>query len=125
MEEQDVYAAIGHDGFERLVAAFYRRVPTDSILGPMYRDRDMAAAEARMRGFLIYRFGGPQTYIEERGHPRLRMRHNPFVIDQAARESWMRLMSAALDEVSLPLPARQVLQTFFDSTATFLINRPA
>ncbi|HMF77715.1 MAG TPA: globin [Bryobacteraceae bacterium] len=124
MEEQDVYAAIGQDGFQRLVAAFYRQVPSDSILGPMYRGRDLAAAEARMRGFLIYRFGGPQTYIEERGHPRLRMRHNPFAIDQAARESWMRLMTAALDETNLPPAAREVLQGFFDSTATFLINRP-
>ena len=125
MEEQEVYAAVGQEGFERLVAAFYRRIPADSILGPMYVGRDMAAAEARLRGFLIYRFGGPQTYIEERGHPRLRMRHNPFVIDPAARESWIRLMRAALEESNLQPEARQVLETFFESTATFLINRPA
>jgi hemoglobin len=124
MEEHEVYAAVGQDGFERLVAAFYRQVPGDSILGPMYQGRDMAGAEARLRGFLIYRFGGPQTYIEERGHPRLRMRHNPFEVNQAARESWMKLMTAAMDEVNLPSAARQVLQNFFDSTATFLINRP-
>jgi hemoglobin len=124
MEEQDVYAAVGQDGFERLVAAFYRQIPTDSILGPMYQGRDMAAAEARMRGFLIYRFGGPQTYIEERGHPRLRMRHNPFAIDQAARLHWMKLMTTAMDEVKLPPEPRAVLENFFSSTATFLINRP-
>jgi hemoglobin len=124
MEEHEVYAAVGQDGFERLVAAFYRQVPGDSILGPMYQGRDLAAAEARLRGFLIYRFGGPQTYIEERGHPRLRMRHNPFEVNQAARESWMKLMTAAMDEVNLPPAAREVLRNFFDSTATFLINRP-
>jgi hemoglobin len=124
MEEHEVYAAVGPEGFQRLVAAFYREVPGDSILGPMYQGRDMAAAEARLRGFLIYRFGGPQTYIEERGHPRLRMRHNPFEVSQAARESWMKLMTAALNEVNLPAAAREVLQNFFDSTATFLINRP-
>jgi hemoglobin len=124
MEEHEVYAAVGPEGFQRLVAAFYRQVPGDSILGPMYQGRDMAAAEARLRGFLIYRFGGPQTYIEERGHPRLRMRHNPFEVSQAARESWMKLMTAALNEVNLPAAAREVLQNFFDSTATFLINRP-
>jgi hemoglobin len=124
MEEHEVYAAVGQDGFERLVAAFYRQVPADSVLGPMYQGRDLAAAEARLRGFLIYRFGGPQTYIEERGHPRLRMRHNPFVVNQAARESWMKLMTAAMDEVNLPTAAREVLQNFFDSTATFLVNRP-
>jgi hemoglobin len=124
MEENEVYAAVGAEGFEHLVAAFYRRVPADSILGPMYQGRDMAAAEARLRGFLIYRFGGPQTYIEERGHPRLRMRHNLFVIDQAARESWMKLMTAAMDEVNLPASAREVLQDFFNSTSTFLVNQP-
>jgi hemoglobin len=123
VEEQEIYAAIGQAGFERLVAAFYRQVPADSILGPMYAGRDMAAAEARLRGFLIYRFGGPPNYIEERGHPRLRMRHNPFAINQAASESWMRMMRAALDEANLPDDARVALQGFFESTATFLINR--
>jgi hemoglobin len=124
MEEHEVYAAVGPEGFQRLVAAFYRQIPADSILGPMYQGRDMAAAEGRLRGFLIYRFGGPQTYIEERGHPRLRMRHNPFAIDQAARESWMKLMTAAMDEVNLPAAAREVLQDFFNSTSTFLVNQP-
>jgi hemoglobin len=125
MEEHEIYAAIGQEGFERLVAAFYRQVPADRVLGPMYQGRDMDAAEARLRSFLIYRFGGPQAYIEERGHPRLRMRHNPFAIDQAARESWIKLMTAAMDEVNLPAAARTVLQNFFASTAAFLINRPA
>src|SRR6185437_113508 len=75
VEEHEVYAAIGDEGFERLIAAFYKQIPQDDILGPMYRGRDLAGAEERLRGFLIYRFGGPQTYIEKRGHPRLRMRH--------------------------------------------------
>ena len=123
MEEQEVYAAIGNEGFERLIAAFYRRIPTDDILGPMYRGRDLAAAEQRLRGFLIYRFGGPQTYT--RGHPRLRMRHVPFVIDQTARDRWMQLMRAALLEADLPSDAAGVLLQFLESTASAMINRLA
>jgi hemoglobin len=122
VEEHEVYGALGDDGFTRLIAAFYRQIPGDDILGPMYRGRDVAAAEKRLRDFLIYRFGGPQQYIEERGHPRLRMRHNPFAINQAARDRWMALMRNAFAEANLPDPAAQVLEAFFDSTATFLLN---
>ncbi len=124
MEEQEVYGAVGDEGFRRLVGAFYRRVPEDEVLGPMYLGRDLAAAEERLRGFLIYRFGGPQTYIEERGHPRLRMRHAPFAVNQSAREHWLALMKAALEEVALPVEAAAVLAGFFESTAEFLLNRP-
>ena len=123
MQEQDVYAAIGEDGFTRLVAAFYRRVPADNILGPMYPPDDLEGAEQRLRDFLIFRFGGPPRYIEDRGHPRLRMRHAPFEIGGAARDRWFTLMTAALDEVRLPAEADAVLRAFFSSTATFLINR--
>ena len=90
----------------------------------MYRGRDLAAAEERLRGFLIYRFGGPQTYLEERGHPRLRMRHAPFAVNEVAREHWLALMKTALKEADLPAEAAVVLAGFFDSTAEFLINRP-
>jgi hemoglobin len=123
VEEHEVFAAVGQDGFTRLIAAFYRQIPTDDILGPMYQGRDLAAAEKRLRDFLIYRFGGPQQYIEERGHPRLRMRHAPFTINQAARDRWMVLMTKALEEANLPEPAAQVLAVFLDSTATAMVNR--
>jgi hemoglobin len=118
-----VYRAIGEEGFTRLVAAFYRRVPNDSILGPMYPPDDFAGAEARLRDFLIFRFGGPTRYISERGHPRLRMRHAPFVIDQAGRNRWIELMEQSLAEVALPPAAAETLRRFFHSTATFMINR--
>ena len=125
MDESDVYSAIGEEGFGKLVAAFYRRVPGDEILGPMYaEDNDLAGAEQRLRDFLIFRFGGPPRYIEERGHPRLRMRHVRFAIDQAARDRWMELMGAALSEAGFPAEIEAGLRSFFDSTATFLINRP-
>jgi hemoglobin len=123
VEEQEVYAALGDEGFERLIAAFYRQVPNDDILGPMYSGRDLAAAELRLRGFLIYRFGGPQTYIEARGHPRLRMRHAPFSIDEKARDRWLQLMRAALLEAAIPAAPAQVLLQFFESTASALVNR--
>ena len=125
MDEGDIYSVIGEEGFEKLVAAFYRRVPGDDILGPLYaEDNDLAGAEQRLRDFLIFRFGGPPRYIEERGHPRLRMRHVRFAIDQAARDRWMELMTAALSEVRFPPEVETQLRAFFDSTATFLINRP-
>jgi hemoglobin len=120
--EQDVYSSIGADGFQRLVAAFYRQVPGDSILGPMYPSHDLEGAEYRMRMFLIGRFGGPPTYIEERGHPRLRMRHAPFQVDQAARDRWMELMTRALDETKLPADADAILRGFFSSMSSFMMN---
>ena len=123
MEENEVYAHIGDDGFDRLVAAFYRQVPGDPILGPMYPAGDLAGAQQRLRNFLVFRFGGPQIYIEQRGHPRLRMRHAPFAIGQAARDRWLDLMKRALNEASLPEEATHVLSSFFESTTTFLMNR--
>jgi hemoglobin len=125
VDDQDIYSLIGEDGFHRLVAAFYRQVPHDDILGPMYPRHDLAGAEERLRQFLVFRFGGPQRYLETRGHPRLRMRHGPFAIDQRARDRWIQLMSNALAETALPAPAEETLRAFFDSVATFMINRGA
>ena len=102
VDDQDLYSLVGEKGFERLVAAFYRQVPSDPILGPMYPADDLDGAEQRLRDFLVGRFGGPPRYIEQRGHPRLRMRHMPFPIDLAARDRWLLLMGRALDEVQLP-----------------------
>src|SRR5436305_4169361 len=90
-----VYSLIGEEGFNRLVAAFYRRVPTDDVLRPMYPKGDLAASERRLRDFLVMRFGGPDQYLQTRGHPRLRMRHAPFTIDQRARDRWVELMEEA------------------------------
>jgi len=118
-----VYQLIGEDGFERLTTAFYNRVKTDDILGPMYPDHDFEGARLRLREFLIFRFGGPPRYIADRGHPRLRARHGPFPVDQAARNRWVQLMDAALAEAALPAEADAVLREFFHNTATFLINR--
>jgi hemoglobin len=122
MNEEDVYPAIGDEGFQRLVRAFYAQVPDDDVLGPMYPAHDLAGAEQRLRDFLIGRFGGPPRYIEQRGHPRLRIRHAPFAIDAAARNRWVQLMDRALDEARLPEDVMALLREFFHSTATFLRN---
>lgn len=122
VSEDEVYAAIGEDGFRRLVAAFYRQIPDDPVLGPMYPKNDLEGAEHRLREFLIFRFGGPPTYIEERGHPRLRMRHAPYRVDQAARDHWVQLMDRALAEADFAEEAAAILRAFFHSTATFLRN---
>jgi hemoglobin len=123
MEEGDIYRIIGEEGFSRLVGAFYRQVPQDDILGAMYPQEDLEGAEQRLRDFLIYRFGGPQRYIEERGHPRLRARHFPFRIDRAARDRWMQLMNQAFADAALPDDVEQLLRAFFEQISTFMINQ--
>ncbi|MEO1008642.1 MAG: globin [Planctomycetota bacterium] len=139
-QPQTLYQILGAGGFDRLTRGFYEAVPTDDILGPMYRgylarmhdvdeDNDQAMtlhfeeARLRLRDFLIQRFGGPATYSDQRGHPRLRMRHMPFRIDHAAAERWLELMFASLDDMGLePNPYRE-LRVYFTQTALFMVNR--
>ena len=123
IEESQVYDQIGEDGFARLVRAFYAQVPGDDVLGPMYPADDLPGAEARLRDFLVGRFGGPPRYIDQRGHPRLRARHLPFAIDQRARDRWMELMTRALDETALPSASDAILREFLQGMSTFMINR--
>jgi hemoglobin len=123
LTEEQVYARIGEEGFGRLVRAFYAQVPDDDVLGPMYPPEDLAGAEERLRDFLVGRFGGPPRYVEQRGHPRLRMRHMPFAIDQGARDRWMALMERALEEAALPPDVTDVMRQFLGQVATFMINR--
>jgi hemoglobin len=123
MNDYEIYPAIGEEGFQRLVAAFYRQVPTDDVLGPMYPADDLSGAERRLRDFLVGRFGGPQRYLEQRGEPRLRLRHVPFPINQAARDRWIELMTRALDEAALPSDVSNALRVFFGAVATSMINR--
>ena len=121
MNEGD--GGFGEDAVRSMVAAFYRRVREDDLLGPMYPDDDWDGAEERLADFLIYRFGGSQKYIEERGHPRLRMRHMPFQIGEAERDRWLELMGEAMDEVSVPDAVKAELGPFFAQTADFMRNR--
>lgn len=123
LDDGQVYARIGEEGFTRLVRAFYAQVPGDDILGPMYPPEDMEGAETRLRDFLVGRFGGPPRYMEQRGHPRLRMRHMPFAIDMAGRNRWVQFMEKAMVEAAIPDDAAEVLRAFFQHMATFMINR--
>jgi hemoglobin len=123
MDETEVFAAVGEEGFARLIAAFYKQVPGDNILGPMYPKDDLPGAEQRLRDYLIYRFGGPPRYIEERGHPRLRMRHAPFAIGSAERDRWLVHMRAALAESAPPPEVAAQLERYFVTAAEAMRNR--
>jgi len=122
-EPASFYAAVGgEETFRRLVHVFYQGVAADPELRPVYPSKDLGPAEEHLRLFLMQYWGGPRTYDERRGHPRLRMRHNPFMIDQRARDRWIELMEAALTEVGLADEAVPALRRFFHEGATFMIN---
>jgi hemoglobin len=116
--------AVGEATLRSMVAAFYRRVREDDLIGPMYPPDDWTGAEKRLADFLIYRFGGPPTYLEERGHPRLRGRHMPFSIGEAERDRWLTLMDAAIAETGISAEAVQIMQPFFAQVADMMRNRP-
>lgn len=113
----------GMDAFDRLVGTFYEGVEADPVLRPMYADEDLTASRRRLSMFLAQFFGGPSTYSEERGHPRLRMRHSPFPIDAAARDRWMLHMSRAVEAEQFPEEVSAAMIEYFERAATFLINR--
>ncbi len=123
LTENEIHNAIGSDGIGRLVREFYRQVPLDDILGPMYPAEDLKGAEDRLRMFLIFRFGGPQDYLQHRGHPKLRLRHAAFAIDQTARDRWVRLMENALLNCQFQPDVTHVIRMFLSNVASFLINR--
>jgi hemoglobin len=112
----------GHVFFDRLVATFYARVETDTVLRPMYPGSDLGPAEERLRLFLEQYWGGPGTYSEQRGHPRLRMRHAHFPIDRAATARWLAHMRASLDEQALPAELDALLWDYFEAAAPAMIN---
>ena len=106
------------------MAAFYRRVKTDPLIGKMYPHDDWAGSEKRLADFIVYRFGGPQTYLQERGHPRLRMRHLPFSIGLVERDQWLKLMGEAMRETGISEEAAEVMIPFFAQVADMMRNRP-
>lgn len=123
MDEVLIWETLGEEGFERMVAAFYRRVKEDDLLAPMYPDDDWEGAERRLYGFLAFRFGGVTDYVDERGHPRLRGRHMPFAIGEAERDRWLSLMGAAVEETGAPAETGRELMAFFAQVADFMRNR--
>ena len=122
------YDAVGgEETFRTIVSEFYKQVKDDDILGPMYPADDMAGAEDRLRWFLAQYWGGPETFNEKRGHPRLRMRHARFHIDEAARDRWLELMANAMetvDEKTLPAEHRAAMWDHMERVAQMLVNEP-
>lgn len=119
------YEAVGGSPtFERLVKVFYEGVATDPLLRPMYPEEDLGPAARRLQMFLEQYWGGPHTYSEERGHPRLRMRHVNFRVDAAARDAWLKHMRTAVESLGLPEEHEKVLWEYLDRAAQFLVNTP-
>lgn len=121
MSEDNVYELAGGMAFfERLVGAFYEGVAVDPVLRPMYPDDDMAGAERRLTLFLAQYWGGPQTYMEERGHPRLRARHFPYFIGPDERDRWLVCMAAAVERCTEPGAVRDALMQYFVPVADMM-----
>jgi hemoglobin len=113
----------GHETFARLVHRFYQGVRQDPVLSPLYPQDDWAGAEARLRGFLEQYWGGPTTYSQERGHPRLRMRHAPFAIGEIERDAWLSHMREAVDSLELPAEQHATLWEYLEMAARSMQNR--
>lgn len=119
----DFYTKVGgEDFFKKLVTEFYKGIETDPILRPMYPEGDLQPAIRRLTMFLIQYWGGPATYTEERGHPRLRMRHAEFFIDETARDAWLKHMLAAVELQRMEKELHDELVTYLVQVAHFLVN---
>jgi hemoglobin len=119
------YDAVGGaETFHRLVHTFYAGVAEDPVLRPLYPEPDLSGAETRLRMFLEQYWGGPRTYSEQRGHPRLRMRHAPFKVDRAAHDAWLRHMRDAVDSLDLRPDAEKLLWDYVVMAADSLVNSP-
>ena len=114
----------GEPAFRLLVERFYARVAEDPLLRSVYPDEDLSGATERLTLFLIQYWGGPSTYSELRGHPRLRLRHQPFAIGRAERDAWLGHMTAAVESLELAPAVRRALLDYFDTASTAMINRP-
>ena len=122
---QTFYEEIGgFETFRRIVAKFYEGVAGDEVLRPLYPEEDLGPAEERFLLFLVQYWGGPTTYSAQRGHPRLRMRHAPFPVDQQARDRWLTHFRAALDSVQLTPEQDAQFWAYVTHAATFMINTP-
>ncbi|WP_354642637.1 globin [Kitasatospora camelliae] len=123
LPEETFFEAVGGEAtFRKLVHRFYQGVAQDELLRPMYPEEDLGPAEERFALFLIQYWGGPRTYSEQRGHPRLRMRHAPFAVDRAAHDAWLGHMRTALDELGLPAEAERQLWDYLTYAAASMIN---
>jgi hemoglobin len=118
-----MYDEVGDALFADLVSQFYARVSQNPILAPMYPEEDMKGAAERLKMFLVQYWGGPTTYTEVRGHPRLRMRHAGFHIDEAARDAWLSCMKEAVEGVDMDEELREQLWDYLQMAAHALVNQ--
>lgn len=117
------YERVGGEAtFQKLTRVFYEGVKDDPILKPMYPEEDLGPAERRLRMFLEQYWGGPDAYQQERGHPRLRMRHFEFKINPAAKTAWLKHMEKAVDSLELPPLDRAELWDYLERAATAMLN---
>ncbi|GAA3517359.1 globin [Nocardioides daeguensis] len=124
-DETSFYDEIGgFETFRKIVATFYQGVAADEVLRPMYPEADLGPAEERFLLFLVQYWGGPTTYSENRGHPRLRMRHAPFAVDTEARDRWLGHFRAGLDSVDLTPEQDARFWEYVTHAATFMVNTP-
>ena len=119
---QTLYDRLGEESFAKLTRVFYEQVSQDPILKPMYPDEDLGPAERRLRMFLEQYWGGPDTYQQERGHPRLRMRHFPFKIGPKAKQAWLDAMRKAVDSLQLSPMDDGELWSYLDRAAQAMQN---
>ena len=123
MDEQLFNEIGGTETFRKLVDKFYEGVAVDPLLRPMYTEEDLGPAKERLRMFLEQYWGGPHTYSEQRGHPRLRMRHRVFPITPAAKDAWLKHMRAALESLELSPLNEATLWDYLQSAAISMINK--
>lgn len=112
----------GHETFQRLVREFYRGVESDPPLRDLYPEADLGPAEERLRMFLEQYWGGPRTYSQQRGHPRLRMRHQPYAVTPQQRDRWLHHMMAALDGLALDPEHDATLRDYLQRAAFQMVN---
>jgi hemoglobin len=125
VQEQTFYEQVGgEETFRRLVHRFYEGVADDPVLRPMYPEEDLGPAEERLRLFLIQYWGGPTTYSERRGHPRLRMRHVPFTVNREAHDAWLKHMRDAIDDLDMSEEHATQLWNYLTYAAATMINTP-
>ena len=123
--QQTFYDAVGgSDTFDRIAARFYEEVARDEVLRPMYPEEDLGPAQQRLRMFLEQYWGGPTTYSQQRGHPRLRMRHQPYAVTPDMRDRWLLHMMSAVDSIHLDPEHDAVLRDYLTRAAYSLVNAP-
>lgn len=117
-----IYEALGEEKIKKMVNLFYEKIAEDEIIRPMY-PKDLAPAEDRLYLFLIQVFGGPTTYSDKRGHPRLRRRHFPYAIDMNAADRWLKYMSESVAEIEMSTETRTQVLGYFGRAALWMVNK--